>query len=251
MIKKTFLLCIVIFLMLTISAQNNRPAQTATSIIPNKAAKFLLFPTQNYHIFLKLNTRTGEVFMVQFSLEEKEQFETKIESKYYPLAIGEEQVNGRFYLYPTTNIFNFMLLDQIDGRVWQVQWNFDKAKCFLTRVYNDKTPFNKVLIKELEFVDGVYFKDGELYSGIATSNDGVTLSKNIFDGRFLFDDIFSVNHSNGHTAITFSIDKGIENAENNYYDENGEVISLEIFKNKYPTLIPEAKKALKDFNRNQ
>ncbi len=147
MIKRTFLCCIVSFLVLTVSAQNNRPEQIATSIIPNKAAKFLLFPTQNYHIFLKLNTRTGEVFIVQYSLKENEQFETKIDSKYYPLAKGEEQVNGRFFLYPTTNIFNFMLLDQIDGRVWQVQWNFEKEKSFLTRVYNDKTPFNKVLIK--------------------------------------------------------------------------------------------------------
>lgn len=30
---------------------------------------------------------------------------------------------GRFTLYPTQNVFTFILLDQIDGRMWQVQWS--------------------------------------------------------------------------------------------------------------------------------
>tara|TARA_B110000902_G_scaffold202997_1_gene230645 strand:- start:316 stop:900 length:585 start_codon:yes stop_codon:yes gene_type:complete len=44
------------------------------------------------------------------------------------LEIYEIERNGRFFLYPTTNIYNFILLDQIDGRTWQVQWNIDKDK---------------------------------------------------------------------------------------------------------------------------
>ena len=36
--------------------------------------------------------------------------------------------NGRFFLYPTKNIYNFILLDQIDGRTWQVQWSYDENK---------------------------------------------------------------------------------------------------------------------------
>lgn len=40
---------------------------------------------------------------------------------------GEEK-NGRFFLYPTTNIFNFILLDQIDGRMWQVSWGREKDR---------------------------------------------------------------------------------------------------------------------------
>lgn len=39
------------------------------------------------------------------------------------LAIGKEKKNGRFKLVPTTNMWNFLLLDQIDGDVWQVQWS--------------------------------------------------------------------------------------------------------------------------------
>ena len=44
------------------------------------------------------------------------------------LEIYEIERNGRFFLYPTQNMYNFILLDQIDGRTWQVQWNIDKDK---------------------------------------------------------------------------------------------------------------------------
>ena len=43
--------------------------------------------------------------------------------------------NGRFFLYPTTNIYNFILLDQIDGRTWQVQWNTEKSDRVVKRIY--------------------------------------------------------------------------------------------------------------------
>ena len=31
----------------------------------------------------------------------------------------------RFKLYPTQNIYTFLLLDTINGRTWQVQWSLD------------------------------------------------------------------------------------------------------------------------------
>ena len=36
--------------------------------------------------------------------------------------------NGRFKLYPTGNMYNFIMVDVIDGRTWQVQWNIDEEK---------------------------------------------------------------------------------------------------------------------------
>jgi hypothetical protein len=42
---------------------------------------------------------------------------------YKSLVLPNEEKNGRFFLYPTTNIYNFILIDQIDGRTWQVQWS--------------------------------------------------------------------------------------------------------------------------------
>ena len=31
--------------------------------------------------------------------------------------------NGRFKLYPTGNMYNYIMVDVIDGRTWQVQWS--------------------------------------------------------------------------------------------------------------------------------
>ena len=41
------------------------------------------------------------------------------------LVFKEKEINGRFNLYATENMYNFLLLDQIDGDVYQVQWSMD------------------------------------------------------------------------------------------------------------------------------
>ena len=43
--------------------------------------------------------------------------------------------NGRFKLYPTGNMYNFIMVDVINGRSWQVQWNNDKNKRIVDRFY--------------------------------------------------------------------------------------------------------------------
>ena len=43
--------------------------------------------------------------------------------------------NGRFKLYPTGNMYNFIMVDVIDGRTWQVQWNTKKNKRIVRRFY--------------------------------------------------------------------------------------------------------------------
>jgi hypothetical protein len=40
-----------------------------------------------------------------------------------PLVSEEMEDNGRFMLYPTQDDI-FILLDQQDGRMWQVQWSY-------------------------------------------------------------------------------------------------------------------------------
>lgn len=56
--------------------------------------------------------------------------EEKIESGYWQLA-----KNGRFELYPTGNMYNFIMVDVIDGRTWQVQWNVDEENRMVSRFY--------------------------------------------------------------------------------------------------------------------
>lgn len=60
------------------------------------------------------------------------------------LAKNKKAIIGRFTLYPTNNMWNFIfnmwnfiLLDQVDGDTYQVQWSFEAKNRFIT-------PINKV-----------------------------------------------------------------------------------------------------------
>ena len=118
-------------LMLSLSAY----AQTPSSL--SKVGKqtevlvpgYKLFPTTNMWVFLKLDTSKGLVRMVQYSMEDKKRLEAPI--NYLPLASGDDAIPGRFNLYATQNMWTFILLDEIDGRTWQVQWSLDGKECIV------------------------------------------------------------------------------------------------------------------------
>lgn len=99
---------------------------------PDSNVNYRLYQTNNQWTFLKLDTRTGTIVHVQYSLEGNSM---QYDLNTMPLAMGDDAKPGRFFLYPTENIFNFILLDQIDGRVWQVQWHIDKDKRGIWRIY--------------------------------------------------------------------------------------------------------------------
>lgn len=85
---------------------------------------YKLYPTDNRWNFIKLNTADGRLWQVQYDINGENRFESAL--NLLTRAKGEEIVNGRFELYPTQNMYNFILLDQIDGRVWQVQWSIER-----------------------------------------------------------------------------------------------------------------------------
>ena len=106
--------------------------QSSTAQTQN-IARYKLFPTQNMWTFIKLDTQTGKMWLIQFSVDsEVSRFQYDLNP--FPLAISADQINGRFELYPTQNIYNFILLDQIDGQTWQVQWSFDADKRFIVPI---------------------------------------------------------------------------------------------------------------------
>lgn len=49
--------------------------------------------------------------------------------------IKEKEVNGRFNLYTTENIYNFLLFDQLAGRTYQVQWNKELIYRFVRPIW--------------------------------------------------------------------------------------------------------------------
>ncbi|PYU38490.1 MAG: hypothetical protein DMG54_29925 [Acidobacteria bacterium] len=76
-----------------------------------------------------MDTRTGQIWQVQCG-DEEHRFITPLSLKV--LAVGGKA--GRFTLHPTLNIFTFVLLDQEDGRAWQVQWGLEANKRFIAPI---------------------------------------------------------------------------------------------------------------------
>ena len=84
--------------------------------------------------FLLLDTQTGRVWKIQWNLESNKRFEKEVSLKIL-VDYDEEWINGRFELYSTENMHNFLLLDKIDGRVWQLQWSFEAKNNWIDRIY--------------------------------------------------------------------------------------------------------------------
>lgn len=117
--KKVIYLLFVLILSTQCLAQSNVPPRY--SVNPN--ATYQLFPTENRWIFIKLNTQTGQMWMLQYSTTSISDALSCPLNSYSLLQSSDEIVNGRYTLYPTQNHYNFILLDQINGRTWQVQWS--------------------------------------------------------------------------------------------------------------------------------
>jgi len=109
-----------------------RPQNENVSVQNNNATIYRLFPTEHMKIFIKLNTRTGQMWLVQYDIEGSSRLETFLSLT--PLVEKEDEANRRFTLYPTKNIYTFILLDQLDGRTWQVQWATEAEKRMLLRI---------------------------------------------------------------------------------------------------------------------
>lgn len=130
-----YILSLVLGLCLSLGAYSQSLSQSntkQTTASPDDKVNFRLFQTNNRWTFLKLYTRTGLLTHVQYDTGDKA-MEYSLNST--PLALGDDAKPGCFFLYPTENTYNFLLLDQIDGRVWQVQWNMDKDKRGVWRIY--------------------------------------------------------------------------------------------------------------------
>lgn len=131
---KFFILFCLIFA--TVSFAQNQTKQP--NIIQQKQVSentiYQLFPTPNIWTFIKLDTRNGKMWQVHFSITD-EGYDGQLALNSIPLVLEEDEIKGRFTLYKTENTYNLILLDQIDGRVWQVQWNSDEKKRFISRLY--------------------------------------------------------------------------------------------------------------------
>ena len=95
------------------------------------ANRYKMYPTQNMYNLLKLDTQTGRIEQVQWSLDDNKEFTSIINNQDLSWEYG---INS-FELYPTQNMYQFILLDKATGRTWHVQWGLEDKKRWIKRIY--------------------------------------------------------------------------------------------------------------------
>lgn len=98
--------------------------------------RFKMYQTENTYNLLKLDTRTGGVWQVQYRMKE---VSAQTEAINYWGSVGvikeEDSWDGRFELYPTKNMYTFIMIDTGTGATYQVQWGTEPNYRFMERLY--------------------------------------------------------------------------------------------------------------------
>ncbi|MCW1149164.1 hypothetical protein [Flavobacterium lacisediminis] len=129
-----FTLAFVLFTIISFGQNQLKATNTVQQKQISENAIYQLFPTDNYWTFIKLDTRNGKMWQVHFTISDDGYQGELILNSSSLLMSDEVEVKGRFTLYKTNNMYNFILLDQINGKTYQVQWNSDKEKRFVSRI---------------------------------------------------------------------------------------------------------------------
>ncbi len=95
--------------------------------------RYKLYPTENIYTLLQLDTKTGKIEQVQWSLDSDNEGSLSINSD--DLTFGYGYGSGSFELYPTKNMYQFILLDKTSGRKWHIQWGMEASKRWIRRIY--------------------------------------------------------------------------------------------------------------------
>lgn len=105
------------------AAQQTPSPQITAETVPESdlAYPFRLFPTKHIWTFILLDTTNGQAWQVEYTLNGPG-YKFPINLRSF-LPEGQKPKNGRFTLYPTHNMYNFMLLDREEATVWQLQWS--------------------------------------------------------------------------------------------------------------------------------
>ena len=130
-------LVLALFL-LTTSTTSGQNLQTNTNLDKVKQSQifdknYQLSPTQNQWTCIKLDTRNGKMWQVQWGFSEKDRMESTLNG--VSLVLESEESVGRFKLYNTNNMWNFISLDQLMGQTYQVQWSFTPSERFVKPIF--------------------------------------------------------------------------------------------------------------------
>lgn len=93
--------------------------------------RYKLYKTENMYNLLRLDTRTGRIDQIQWALGSNYEGIFTINNEDLSFDTG----CGTFELYPTENMYQFILLDKVNGRTWHVQWGIGDGKRWIRRIY--------------------------------------------------------------------------------------------------------------------
>lgn len=94
--------------------------------------RYKIYQTDNIYILLKLDTATGRIDLIQWNLDESKELETPLNTE--DLSFGIFNETGRFELYPTKNMYQFILIDTVIGSTWHVQWGTKEGERWIRRI---------------------------------------------------------------------------------------------------------------------
>lgn len=101
--------------------------------------RFKLYPTENIYNFLLLDTRTGRIWQMQWSMESDNEGCVPIVD--FDLVSKDESYGSNvFELYPTKNFYQFLLINKTNGRTWHVQWGMESEKRWIKEISNPYLP---------------------------------------------------------------------------------------------------------------
>ena len=81
--------------------------------------RYKLYQTDNIYTLLQLDTKTGQIEQLQWSLDSNNEGSVTINGD--DLTYGYGHGSNSFELYPTKNMYQFILLDKTSGKRWHVQ----------------------------------------------------------------------------------------------------------------------------------
>lgn len=103
--------------------------------VSNLTPRYKIYQTENIYNLLKLDTATGQLWQVQYRTNNTDSGIVAINSESLLFWSWEKAFPGRFELYPTKNMYQFILIDTQTGKTWQAQWSTSADKRFIERIY--------------------------------------------------------------------------------------------------------------------
>lgn len=99
-------------------------------LLKSEQSRYKIYKTENIYNLLKLDTWTGRIEQVQWGLHGD--YEGTMVVNGVDLSWFNDSC---FELYPTHNMYQFILLDKADGRTWHVQWGHKDSERWIRRIY--------------------------------------------------------------------------------------------------------------------